>query len=99
MPVPDSAVFARLAGLVAVDPAAGRPDRAVAAVFTGEPLGTVPVGEAADVAAAFERARPAQQRWAARPVAERAAVLERFRGLVLADLDALHAPNLMLTRF
>lgn len=89
MPVPDSAVFTRLRDLVAIDPAGGRPSRTVTEVFTGAALGTVPVGDAEDVRAAFTRARPAQADWAARSAAERAAIVERFRGLVLANLDFL----------
>ena len=56
---------------------------------TGEPIGTVPSCTAADVAAAVDRARTAQTEWAARPVAERAAVLERFADAVTAERSDL----------
>ncbi len=55
----------------------------VIAPFTGEPIGTVLLGTAADVGYAVERARKVQAGWAARPVAERAAVLLRFHDLLL----------------
>src|SRR5579872_3909530 len=89
MPVPDSAVFARLRGLVAIDPTLDRSNRTIDEVFTGTALGAVPVGNREDVRAAFDRARIEQQRWAGRAVAERAAVVERFRALVLESLDYL----------
>jgi succinate-semialdehyde dehydrogenase/glutarate-semialdehyde dehydrogenase len=89
MPVPDSAVFARLRDLVAIDPARNRPDRTIREVFTGAILGAVPVGDADDVRAAFARARAGTPGWAARTAAERAGIVERFRGLVLENLEAL----------
>lgn len=55
--------------------------------FTGERLAELPAATAesaaADVAAAFDRARAAQRAWAALPVRRRAAVLLRFHDLVL----------------
>jgi succinate-semialdehyde dehydrogenase/glutarate-semialdehyde dehydrogenase len=89
MPVPDSSVFERLRGLVAIDDAAARPTRAITETFTGTPLGQVPVGTADDVRAAFEKAHAAQVRWAARSPRERAAVLERYRALVFEHRDFL----------
>jgi succinate-semialdehyde dehydrogenase / glutarate-semialdehyde dehydrogenase len=51
--------------------------------MTGAPLGVLPVSTAADVAVAVDRARVAQGRWAAVPVAHRAEVLLRVHDLVL----------------
>lgn len=84
MPVPDTEVFDRLRTLVAIDDATARPPRVIEEVFTGRPLGSVPVGTAEDVVAAVGRARAAQLHWAARPVSERARVLHRYRSLVVA---------------
>ncbi|MDX3215474.1 succinic semialdehyde dehydrogenase [Streptomyces sp. ME02-6991-2B] len=52
--------------------------------LTGEKLAELPEATPQDVAAAYERAREAQKRWAATPVRRRAAVLLRFHDLVLA---------------
>ncbi|MEW2575870.1 succinic semialdehyde dehydrogenase [Streptomyces syringium] len=52
--------------------------------FTGQKLADLPKSSPQDVAAAFDRAREAQRRWAAVPVRQRAAVLLRFHDLVLA---------------
>ncbi|WP_338931934.1 succinic semialdehyde dehydrogenase [Streptomyces netropsis] len=54
------------------------------APFTGRKLADLPESTPQDVAAAFDRAREAQRRWAAVPVRQRAAVLLRFHDLVLA---------------
>ncbi|MFB6140129.1 MAG: succinic semialdehyde dehydrogenase [Halosimplex sp.] len=57
--------------------------------MTGQSVGAVPACTDSDVAAAVERAREAQADWAAEPVEERAAVLDRFAETVLdrrADL-------------
>lgn len=51
--------------------------------FTGEKLAELPESTPEDVAAAFDRAREAQRKWAATPVGQRAAVLLRFHDLVL----------------
>jgi succinate-semialdehyde dehydrogenase / glutarate-semialdehyde dehydrogenase len=51
--------------------------------FTGEKLADLPASSPDDVAAAFDRARDAQRAWAAKPAAQRAAVLLRFHDLVL----------------
>ncbi|MBU3064671.1 succinate-semialdehyde dehydrogenase (NADP(+)) [Nocardia sp. NEAU-G5] len=83
MPVPEPALFERLRGFAAVDSASEGTSRTITEVFTGNPLGEVPVGAAEDVTAAFARAREAQRGWAGRSAGERAAVLERFRALVV----------------
>jgi len=77
-----SATLARLAARAAAAAPAG--SIAIEAPFTGEPLGEVPAGAPADVAAAVAVAREAQTAWAARPVAERAEVLLRFHDLLIA---------------
>lgn len=58
---------------------------------TGEPITTVPADDAASVAAKAGRARAAQPGWAATPLAQRRACIERFRAGVVRDLDALAA--------
>lgn len=67
--------------------AAGREPIAVHAPFTGELLGTIPRATTADVQAAVARARTAQRAWAARPAAERAAVLLRFHDRILRERE------------
>lgn len=91
MPKPSAETFARLRSLVAVpdfvrDPSS-REVRTIDEVFTGEPLGEMIIGTAADIEAAAAKAREAQSEWASRPVAERAAVLARFGALVHAKRD------------
>ncbi|NUS42102.1 MAG: succinate-semialdehyde dehydrogenase (NADP(+)) [Mycobacteriaceae bacterium] len=89
MPVPDSAVFARLTGQAAFADAAARPTKTISEPATGAVLGSVPVGTADDVRAAFEKARAAQRYWARRSPRERAAVLERYRALVVKNREFL----------
>ena len=76
-----SAMLARLAARAAV--ADGAPPLAVESPFSGETLGNVRQGTAADAGAACAAAREAQQAWERRPFAERAAVLLRFHDLVI----------------
>ncbi|MCG8919944.1 succinic semialdehyde dehydrogenase [Actinokineospora sp. PR83] len=57
------------------------------APFTGEPITSLPQIADADVRQAFARAREAQARWAATPVAERAKVFLRLHDLILANQD------------
>lgn len=59
------------------------------APFSGSVIATLPQSGAKEVAAAAERARAAQRRWAATPVSERAAVFLRMHDLVLDDADTL----------
>ena len=61
--------------------------REITNAMTGEPLGRVPHCSPDDVVAAAGRARALQTDWAARPIAERAAVLLRFHDLVLRRQD------------
>lgn len=89
MPVPSDAVFDRLRALAAIPDAAARPTRTVDEVFSGRPMTTIPVGTAVDVEAAFAKARAAQVDWASRPVADRIAIIERYRDLVVKNSDFL----------
>ncbi|MFF0488489.1 succinic semialdehyde dehydrogenase [Nocardia sp. NPDC004068] len=89
MPVPEATVFERLRGYATVDGAREHASRTINEVFTGRALGEVPVGTAEDVTAAFAKARAAQADWAARAPKERAAVLERYRALVVAEREYL----------
>ena len=89
MPAPSSATFERLRQLAAIDDMESREVLAVEEVFTGKPIATIPIGTAADVTAAFAKARAAQVEWAQVPVKERAAIIERFRDLVKANRDEL----------
>ncbi len=85
-PPPSSPASGRCAQSRTSTPA--RPGR-IYEVFTGKELTTIPVGTAEDVAAAFAKARAAQVAWAARPARERAAIMERFRSLVIEHRDFL----------
>ena len=93
MPAPSADVFERLAALVAIDDPAQRPSRTVDEVFTGRPMATIPVGTAADVDAAFAAARAAQADWSRRPVADRVAVVRRYRDLI-AEIQAVDVDSL-----
>ncbi|WP_067823156.1 succinic semialdehyde dehydrogenase [Nocardia inohanensis] len=89
MPAPDSAVFDRLRRLVALDDPEARPALDVETVFTGEPLSTMPIGTAEDVASAMRKARRAAAAWAATSPKHRAEIIDRYRVLVLRNRDAL----------
>lgn len=58
---------------------------------TQETVGTVPVFSAAEISAAVERARAAQERWAVTPVAARLKVIRRFQSLLCEQKDAVAA--------
>lgn len=77
----DGARLQRLAGLVQTE--GPREMREVEAPFTGQTIGSVPMCDEADLAAALDRARAAQARWAKTSFAERKAILLRFHDLVL----------------
>lgn len=79
-PALDSAMVGRITGHVA---SASDATTTTNAPFTGKPLVDLPQSDAADVTAAFERARAAQQAWAATPVRERAEPFLRFHDMVL----------------
>ncbi|WP_084626576.1 succinic semialdehyde dehydrogenase [Demequina aurantiaca] len=76
-----------LAALVTSSGEAG--DIVVRSPFDDGIVGTLPASSEADVARAFAQAAVAQTDWAARPVKERAAVVARFRDLLLRERDAL----------
>lgn len=77
----DGARLQRLAGMVRTE--GPREMREVESPFTGQTIGSVPMCDEADLAAAFDRARAAQARWAQTSFAERRAILLRFHDLVL----------------
>jgi succinate-semialdehyde dehydrogenase/glutarate-semialdehyde dehydrogenase len=56
---------------------------------TGEPLGEIPIAGEAEVRAAMAAARQAQSGWAARPIADRVAVLRAFRRIMMKRADWL----------
>ncbi len=90
-PAPE--VYDRLRALVAIpefraDPSS-RESAVLNEVFTGEPLAEIPVGTAADVETAVERARAAQVAWAERSAKDRAAVLSRFATQVMRGREEL----------
>jgi len=68
----------------------GHATASAVAPFTGSPVAAVPLTAPGDLPDAARRARAAQRLWAARPVAERAAVLLRVHDLLLErQSDAL----------
>ncbi len=58
---------------------------------TGALITTLPADDTSSVAAKAAAARAAQPAWAAQPMADRIAVLQRFRAAVVAQLDTLAA--------
>lgn len=56
---------------------------------TGAPLAELPADDAASVAAKARAARAAQPAWAAVPMADKLAIVQRFRAAVVAELEAL----------
>ncbi|CAM2933553.1 succinic semialdehyde dehydrogenase [Mycobacterium intermedium] len=89
MPVPSAEAFERLRNLAAIEDVAARETITINEVFTGKPMTTIPVGTAADVEAAFAKARAAQTEWANRPVADRVEVIKRYRDLVIENREFL----------
>jgi len=63
------------------------PPLAVTAPATGQPIGQVSRGSAADVGKAVSRARKAQEAWAHRTFEERAEIFVRFHDLLLDRQD------------
>ncbi|WP_448852157.1 succinic semialdehyde dehydrogenase [Corynebacterium sp. 335C] len=78
-------VAERLNALAAVSGTAG--DRDVVSPFTGEVIGTVPVGDADDVERAFAEARRAQKSWARVGHKQRREILHRFHNLLMTHQD------------
>ena len=66
-------------------------DLAIYNPATGERIAAVPADDAASVAAKAGRVRAAQGAWAATPLAQRQACIERFRAGVVRDLELLAA--------
>jgi succinate-semialdehyde dehydrogenase/glutarate-semialdehyde dehydrogenase len=89
MPAPSADVFDRLRPLAAIQDVADRPTKTIVEVFTGKPMTTIPVGTAADVDAAFDKARAAQAQWAQTPVSERLRIVRRYRDLVVENREFL----------
>ncbi len=58
---------------------------------TAEKITSLPADDAASVAAKAKAARAAQPAWAATPLAQRKAVVEKFRAAVVANLESLAA--------
>ena len=58
---------------------------------TGALITTVPADDAASVAAKAAAARAAQPAWAAVPIADKVAMVQRFRAALLAQIDSLAA--------
>ncbi|WP_338080061.1 succinic semialdehyde dehydrogenase [Antrihabitans stalactiti] len=87
MPAPSAATFDRLRSLVAIDDIDARQSKVIEEVFTGKELTTIPIGTAADVDAAFAKARKAQVEWAQRPIKERAAIFAKFRDLLMKNRE------------
>ena len=81
----DPSLVDRLAALVTAAP--DRPRQSSYAPFDGALVGAVPTCTAEDVREAERRARAAQRDWAARPIAERKAVVLRYHDLVLERQD------------
>jgi acyl-CoA reductase-like NAD-dependent aldehyde dehydrogenase len=56
---------------------------------TGQRIAELPADDEASVAAKTAQARDAQPRWAATPLAERKAAIERFRAALVAEIETL----------
>ncbi|WP_131741546.1 succinic semialdehyde dehydrogenase [Actinomadura roseirufa] len=69
--------------------AAGGRTAVIPAPFTGEPLATVPISDADDVRAAYERARAAQRAWARRSPRERAEPFLRLADALVARREEI----------
>lgn len=57
--------------------------------FTGGVIATLPVSTVTDVEQAYDAARDAQKRWAAREIADRAKILLRYHDLILRNQKEL----------
>ena len=62
---------------------------AVESPINGQPLAHIPQSSTADVAAAYAKARQAQESWRRTPIAERAAILLRLHDIVLDRQDEI----------
>lgn len=88
-PLPPRLSPARIAALLSAVPTASGLTVTTHAPYTGAPIADLPQCTAADVEAAYVRARGAQRAWAARPVRERTAVFLRLHDLILARQDEI----------
>lgn len=70
-----------------IDVPLDRPTLPVIAPFTESQFAAVPAGSSADIVAAVDTARAAQERWARTPLSHRVAVLSRFHDLLLERAD------------
>lgn len=61
----------------------------IANPHTGQPIAELPADDAASVAAKAAAARAAQPAWARVPIADKLAMLQRFRAGIVAELDTL----------
>jgi succinate-semialdehyde dehydrogenase/glutarate-semialdehyde dehydrogenase len=75
----------RVAALAARAVAGGAPSVETFAPATGAKLVDLPQSSTTDLDLAFDRARKAQQEWAARPLTERTAVFRRLHDLILRE--------------
>jgi succinate-semialdehyde dehydrogenase/glutarate-semialdehyde dehydrogenase len=78
-----------LAGLARDVEATGEVTRSITAPFTGDVVGEIADCTPADVRRAAERARAAGEAWAARPVEDRVAAIERFDDLIARNREGL----------
>ena len=85
-PAPDwSLLPERITALAARAVAGGAPSVETFAPATGAKLVDLPQSSKTDIDVAFDRARKAQQEWAARPLSERTAVFRRLHDLILRE--------------
>jgi succinate-semialdehyde dehydrogenase/glutarate-semialdehyde dehydrogenase len=85
-PTPDwSLLPERVTALAERAVAGGAPPVETFAPATGAKLVDLPQSSTTDLDLAFDRARKAQQEWAARPLAERTAVFRRLHDLILRE--------------
>jgi succinate-semialdehyde dehydrogenase/glutarate-semialdehyde dehydrogenase len=82
---PWSLTAQRVTALTARAAAGGAAPVGTTAPASGAKLADLPQSNAADIDAAFARARVAQRVWAARPLGERVAVLRRLHDLILRE--------------
>lgn len=89
VPLPPRVSRAGIDALLASVPSSSGQTVTTHAPYTGAPVADLPQCTAADVEAAFARARVAQRAWAARPVRERTAVFLRLHDLILERQDEI----------
>lgn len=81
-----------MAIVTALEPGAdGRRRFALASPATREPIGEITVATADEVRAAIERARRAQPEWAARPIKERVAIIQKAMDVLIARQEEIIA--------